>query len=122
MGRLVSLSASLEYSSLKMPGHIKRVTGPDPDPAPWLEGSDDVKKQNMKKAYDAKKSCWVPNKADGGYLEGVTENEMKEADWEATGVKVNVLVNGEMKTYKSEQLCQVNPPKFDCSEDMADLT
>ena len=27
-----------------------------------------------------------------------------------------------MKTYKSDTICQVNPPKFDMSEDMADLT
>ena len=33
----------------------------------------------MKKPYDPKKSCWVPNtnKAEGGYLEGLTEKEMK---------------------------------------------
>merc|ERR1712180_142118 len=112
----------LEHSSLKMPGHVKKVTGPDPDPSPWLEVSEDMRKNNMKKPYDGKKSCWVPNKADGGYLEGLTEKEMKVADWEAVGKKVNVNVNGEMKTYKSDQICQVNPPKFDCSEDMADLT
>jgi len=100
------------------------MTGPDPDPAPWLEVSHDLKAKNMKKPYDPKKSCWVPNtnKAEGGYLEGLTEKEMKVADWEAVGVKVNVVVNGETKTFKSETICQVNPPKFDCSEDMADLT
>jgi len=69
-----------------------------------------------------KKSCWVPNKADGGYLEGLTEKEMKVSDWEAVGTKINVNVGGETKTFKTEQICQVNPPKFDCSEDMADLT
>ena len=26
------------------------------------------------------------------------------------------------KTFKKDQICQVNPPKFDCSEDMASLT
>ena len=60
---------------------------------------------------DGKKSCWVPDKTTGGYLEGLTENEMKVADWEAIGKKVNVNVNGEMKTYKSDAICQINPPK-----------
>ena len=47
---------------------------------------------------------------------------MKVADWEAVGQKVAVNVNGEVKTYKSQEICQINPPKFDMSEDMADLT
>jgi len=98
------------------------MTGPDPDPSPWLEVKPELKEKNMKKPYDGKRSCWVPNKADGGYLEGLTENDMKVADWEAVGVKVTVNVNGENKVFKSETICQVNPPKFDCSEDMADLT
>merc|ERR1711990_650937 len=77
----------------------------------------------MEKPYDMKKSAWVPNKGEeGGYLEGLCENEMKVADWEAVGKKVNVIINGETKTFKSETICQVNPPKFDMSEDMADLT
>jgi len=81
-----------------------------------------MKVENQKKPYDGKKSCWVPDKTSGGYLEGLTENDMKVADWEAIGKKVNVNVNGEMKTYKSDAICQINPPKFDMSEDMADLT
>merc|ERR1719264_295662 len=38
------------------------------------------------------------------------------------GGKCKVTVNGEVKTYKADTVCQVNPAKFDCSEDMADLT
>ena len=71
---------------------------------------------------DGKKSAWVPDKSTGGYLEGLCENDMKVADWEAIGQKVSVNVNGEVKVYKSDQICQVNPGKFDMSEDMADLT
>ena len=40
---------------------------------------------------------------------------MKVADWEAIGKKVNVNVNGEMKTYKSDAICQINPPKVTLS-------
>ena len=97
-----------------MPGHVKKVTGPDPDPSPWLLVSDAVKEKNKAKPYDPKKSVWVNNKADGGYLEGL----LVERD----GKKVKVNVNGEEKIFKEDQVCQVNPPKFDCSNDMADLT
>jgi len=51
-----------------MPGHIKKSSGPDPDPSPWLCVSDAIKDKNKAKPYDPKKSVWVPNKADGGYL------------------------------------------------------
>ena len=59
---------------------------------------------------------WVPNanKEEGGYFEGLVESK--------DGNKVTVNVNGEKKVYKEAQVSQVNPPKFDCSEDMADLT
>ena len=57
-----------------MPGHIKKSEGPDPDPAPWLIVSDELKVKLKSKPYDAKKSCWVPDKANGGYSEGLIEN------------------------------------------------
>merc|ERR1712037_214439 len=91
----------------RMPGHIKKTTGPDPDPSPWLQVTPEMKVNNMKKPYDGKKSCWVPNKAEGGYLEGLTEQEMKVADWEAVGVKIAVNVNGEVKTFKSEEMADL---------------
>ena len=97
-----------------MPGHIKKTSGPDPDPSPWLAVSPELKAKNKAKPYDPKKSVWVPNKADGGYLEGMLESK--------DGAKVTVTVNGEKKVFKEDAVCQINPPKFDCSEDMADLT
>jgi hypothetical protein len=45
-----------------MPGHIKKSEGPDPDPSPWLIVSPELKNKLKAKPYDAKKSCWVPNK------------------------------------------------------------
>lgn len=91
-----------------MPGHIKKTTGPDPDPSPWLCVSQAIKEKLKSKPYDVKKSVWVPNKADGGYLEGLVESK--------DGKKVTVNVDGESKVFKEDQVCQVNPPKFDCSE------
>merc|ERR1711936_571421 len=122
MGRLASSAPGNLKKASKMPGLIKKTSGPDPDPSPWLQVTAEMKANNAKKVYDGKKSCWVPDKANGGYLEGLCENDMKVADWEAIGQKVSVNVGGEVKVYKSDQICQVNPGKFDMSEDMADLT
>merc|ERR1712223_2212645 len=99
-----------------MPGHIKKTSGPDPDPSPWLEVKHELKLKLKAKPYDPKKSVWVPNKnkEEGGYLEGLIESK--------DGNKVSVNVAGEVKVFKEDQVNQVNPPKFDCSEDIADLT
>merc|ERR1712214_203017 len=99
-----------------MPGHIKKTSGPDPDPSPWLEVKHELKLKLKSKPYDPKKSVWVPNKnkEEGGYLEGLIESK--------DGNKVSVNVAGEVKVFKEDQVNQVNPPKFDCSEDMADHT
>merc|ERR1711962_342037 len=113
MGQL-PLSATHRQETKRMPGHVKKTSGPDPDPSPWLLVSYELKEKNKAKPYDPKKSVWVPNKADGGYLEGLQESE--------DGNKVTVNVKGEMKVFKEDQVCQVNPPKFDCSDDMASLT
>merc|ERR1712073_71720 len=102
--------------TVNMPGHIKKTSGPDPDPSPWLEVKHELKLKLKSKPYDPKKSVWVPNKnkEEGGYLEGLIESK--------DGNKVSVNVAGEVKVFKEDQVNQVNPPKFDCSEDMANLT
>merc|ERR1712083_830432 len=124
MGRQFPTSGSSTHSIsrprtsdwIRMPGNVKKTSGPDPDPSPWLCVSPELKEKLKAKPYDPKKSVWVDNKKseDGGYLEGLLESK--------DGAKVKVNVNGEIKVYKEEQVCQVNPPKFDCSEDMANLT
>ena len=97
-----------------MPGHIKKTDGPDPDPDPWLVVSPELKLKLKAKPYDAKKSYWVPDKATGGYLEGTLDS--------IEGGKAKVNVKGEMKVFKESELDQMNPPVYDCSEDMANLT
>lgn len=57
-----------------MPGHIKKSDGPDPDPSPWLIVSPELKDKLKSKPYDPKKSCWVPDKTSGGYLEGLIDS------------------------------------------------
>merc|ERR1711962_1032062 len=102
------------WSTFRMPGHVKKSEGPDPDPSKWLYVSYELKEKNKAKPYDAKKSCWVPDKASGGFVEGTIEN--------TEGEKVTVSVKGEKKVFKKDQIGQVNPPKFDCCVDMSNLT
>merc|ERR1711963_122736 len=99
---------------VKMPGHIKKSSGPDPDPSQWLFVSYELKQKLKAKPYDPKKSCWVPDKATGGFNEGLIES--------TEGEKVTVSAKGEKKVWKKDQTGQVNPPKFDCCTDMSNLT
>ena len=73
-----------------------------------------MKKEDSLKSYDAKKSVWVPNKEEGGYDEGLIQ--------EVSGDKVKVKVGWESKTFKQDELQQVNPPKMEKCEDMSHLT
>ena len=57
-----------------MPGHVAKTEGPDPCPDQWLYVSEELRIKLKSKPYDPKKSCWVPEKATGGYLEGLIEN------------------------------------------------
>jgi len=99
-----------------MPGHIKKTDGPDPDPDPWLVVSPELKVKLKAKPYDPKKSCWVPEKATGGYVEGLIDST------DGDKVTVTILTTKDKKVFKQDQVGQVNPPKFDCSDDMSGLT
>merc|ERR1712223_1432874 len=115
MGTLSPKTPSRFFDSINMPGHVKKTDGPDPCPDQWLMVSDDLKVKLKSKPYDPKKSVWVPDKATGGYDEGLIES--------IDGEKVTVKILGkDTKVFKKDQVGQVNPPKFYCSEDMAGLT
>merc|ERR1711997_1115086 len=74
-----------------------------------------MKREDAMKPYDPKKSYWVPDgKAIPGYMEGMLESD--------DGTKAVVMCGHEKKTFKSEQVGQVNPPKFEMCGDMANLT
>ena len=66
------------------------------------------------KKYDAKKSCWIPD--DKEFFIGAT---LQKVDGDKAEVE---LENGEKRTVKKDDCEQMNPPKFDMAEDMADLT
>ena len=57
----------------------------------------------------------MPDKPTGGFFEGLIEA--------TEGDKVTVAIKGgDKKVFKKDQVGQVNPPKFDCCEDMSNLT
>ena len=110
---------------------------PDPDPAPYLFVSDEIKKKIAEKPYDPKRSCYVPHPEEK-FAEGIIE--------ETNGAKVRVKIvkgsfEGKTEEYKQDLVTQVrdstpapvfspkysgclqvNPPKYDCCEDMSNLT
>lgn len=59
-----------------MPGHVKlgKSGEPDPDPLPYLLASMEMKRADMLKAYDAKKSYWCPDDK-GGFIESLLESD-----------------------------------------------
>ncbi|KDR15411.1 Myosin heavy chain, muscle, partial [Zootermopsis nevadensis] len=88
--------------------------GDDPDPTPYLFVSLEQKRMDQTKPYDAKKACWVPDEKEGYVL-----GEIKATKGDLVTVS---LPGGEDKNVKKDLICQVNPPKFEKVEDMADLT
>ena len=59
-----------------MPGHVKlgKAGEPDPDPAPYLIVSLEMKREDALKPYDPRKSYWVPD-GKGGFAEGMLETD-----------------------------------------------
>jgi len=96
-----------------MPGHVVKSTGPDPDPSEYLYVSREQKLEDMAKPYDAKKDCWIPDEKEGfalGKIEGTK------------GDTITVMVKGREIACKKEVVVQVNPPKYEKTEDMSYLT
>ena len=100
-----------------MPGTriVMKPGEPDPDPAPYLFISAEHKQKNAEKPYDPKRSCWVPC-PDDKFLEGIIE------ETSGNKMKVRLIKSGATKEYKTADVTQVNPPKFDMCEDMSGLT
>ncbi|KJH47330.1 myosin head [Dictyocaulus viviparus] len=70
--------------------------------------------EDESRPYDSKKNCWVPD-AEDGYVEGIIEK--------VSGNNIIVTVGqGNEKTFKKEMIQEMNPPKFEKTEDMSNLT
>ncbi|CAF1663444.1 unnamed protein product, partial [Adineta ricciae] len=65
-------------------------------------------------AFDAKKACWIPDPK-----EVYSAGEILEVKGDQTIVQTP---KGEKVTVKTDLIQQMNPPKFSCYDDMADLT
>jgi len=98
-----------------MPGHVKAGGNKeqDPDPSQFLWVTDEQKKEDSLKPYDAKKSVWVPD-GEGGYDEAMIDT--------VDGDKVACKIGWEPKTFKSAQCMQVNPPKMEKFDDVSNMT
>ncbi|CAF0997372.1 unnamed protein product [Adineta steineri] len=64
--------------------------------------------------FDAKKACWIPD-AKEVYIAG----DIVETKGDTTIVET---AKGEKVTVKTDLIQQMNPPKYSCYDDMADLT
>ena len=76
-----------------MPGHEKKKKnqGDDPDPSEYLIVSMDMKREDLAKVYDSKKSFWVPD-GQGGFMESVLEsNDGKVAKVIVKGYEVFIV-------------------------------
>merc|ERR1712089_54829 len=80
-----------------------------------------MKEKSKAKPYDPRSLPGSQTKLPVATLRDLLRGDIKHDSFEP-GKKITVNVNGENKVFKSDQVCQVSPPKFDNSEDMADLT
>ena len=77
-----------------MPGHVKKSSGPDEDPTPYLVVSLEMKREDAMKPYDPKKSYWSPD-GKGNYMEcTLVDND---------GTKATVMCGHEVNERKNEK-------------------
>merc|ERR1711953_1412053 len=107
--------SNINKSKRKMPGHIKKAKEGevDPDPLPYLVVTLEMKRADAQIPYDPKKSYYCPD-GKHGYMECMLES--------IEGDKATVMCGHEKKVFKTAEIGQVNPRKFEKIEDMADLT
>ena len=77
----------------------------DPDPAPYLFVSSEIKEKSADKPYDPKRSVYVPH-IEEKFTEGVIEETNNDK------VKVKIIMGasaGQVKEFKQEVITQVGP-------------
>ncbi|KAJ8318328.1 hypothetical protein KUTeg_003419 [Tegillarca granosa] len=67
------------------------------------------------KPFDSKKNCWVPDAKEGFVAAEIQSSKGEE-------ITVKTIDKLEHRTVKKDDIQQMNPPKFEKSEDMANLT
>jgi len=85
-------------------------------PMKYLEIPEEQMMKERAAPFDAKSVCWVATALSDplGYVIGNIKN--------VDGDKITVEVNGETKEFKKDQIDQVNPPKYEKTTDMSNLT
>ncbi|KAL6736890.1 hypothetical protein Aduo_007192 [Ancylostoma duodenale] len=80
----------------------------------YLRRSREQALEDQSKPYDSKKNCWIPD-AEDGYVAGeITSTK---------GDQITVVTaRGNEVTLKKELVQEMNPPKFEKTEDMSNLT
>ncbi|KAF8792401.1 Myosin-3 like protein [Argiope bruennichi] len=96
-----------------MTKHHQEDFGDDPDPSEYLFVSLEQKRKDQTKPYDGKKMVWVPDDKEGFVLGNIVSTK---------GDLCTVDVKGDERQVKKDQLQQVNPPKYEKTEDMSNLT
>ena len=86
-----------------MPGHVKlgKPGEPDPDPCPYLVVTLEMKRADMLKPYDPKKSYWCPD-GKGGYAESMLDSD--------DGTKAVVMCGHEKKSSSLMKLAELTLP------------
>ncbi|XP_071962722.1 uncharacterized protein [Antedon mediterranea] len=84
------------------------------DPEQYLRLDPKAQMEATTQAFDSKKNCWVPDEK-----EGFVKAEVLSTKGDMVTVKT---VTGKQVTLKKDDTQQMNPPKFDKSEDMASMT
>lgn len=75
------------------------------------------RKKLMKEAlpFDGKKACWIPDEKEGFVRGEIVSSKGDE-------ITVKCVDTNQNRTVNKDSLQQVNPPKFDMTEDMANMT
>ena len=81
-----------------MPGHVKKTTGPDEDPCPYLVVTLEMKREHAMKVYDSKKSYWCPDNK-GNFIECLLESNDGTKAVVMCGHEVNIQRTSKFHNY-----------------------
>ncbi|CAM9406846.1 unnamed protein product [Lampetra planeri] len=94
----------------------KGECGDDEDPMPFLKPTDSEKLEFQARPFDIKKNCWVKDEKEG-FMQALIQDDHGD-----NTVSVKFTVNNEIAKVKKDIVQEMNPPKFEQIEDMANLT
>ncbi|KAK5965561.1 Myosin N-terminal SH3 domain-containing protein [Trichostrongylus colubriformis] len=80
----------------------------------YLRRSREQALEDQSKPYDSKKNCWIPDAEEGYVAAEITATKGDQV--------TAVTARGNEVTLKKELVQEMNPPKFEKTEDMSNLT